>query len=166
MRSLNFEAPQVVTGVYRHGTPFVLVEDTWAMDSESSTPENRRTWIGDSGEEVKTMTSPAAAGSARALDSIVPDALSGAVMERLMIDAVPREPLTASLQRARAAQTQEDQRCLVIDGEPRVGLSASADGTYVRGAITRETVVLTISGAQPVSLALRQFDTRSPLAQQ
>lgn len=148
-------AARVVAAVSHDGVPLVLVEDSWVTESEWSPPESRRTWSSIAGDEVKTVTSPA---SAESLGLRVTAALAGAAMERSISAGAPREAMIVAVRRAQGADVREDAICLVVDGEPYSGLTASSDGTTVRGTVVDQMVVMTIGGGDPVSLTLGSSD--------
>ncbi|SDB96066.1 hypothetical protein SAMN05216410_1160 [Sanguibacter gelidistatuariae] len=163
MQSSNHKTARVVSGVCLDGKPLLLVEDTWSADSEESPLESYRTWVADSGAEIRTRTSPVSSDSALSLGQRVADALSGTIMERLVMGGASREATVEAIRWVNAAQVRDEAACLTIDGEPRRGLSISVDGTGARGAIAGETLVLMISQAQLASLTLGPFEQRSTL---
>lgn len=154
MHAPDGEAGRVVSAVFREGSPLVLVEDTWTEDTENSPPESRRTWRSSEGAQVTTMTSQMSLDSPEAMAERVLDALSGAAMEHQISVGTPREAMILAVRRARAADVRDDARCLMVDGTPYGGVSASSEGTTVRGVRVDTTVIVTVTDSGPVTVAL------------
>lgn len=76
----------------------------------------------------------------------------------LDIGWAPREAMIVAVRRVQGADVREEAICLVVDGEPYSGWSASSDGTTVRGTVVDQMVVVTIGGGDPVSLTLGSSD--------
>ena len=144
----------MVSAVFGDGEPLTLVEDTRTTDGAGSAPESLRTWSSTSGAEVKTATSPAGARSGQPLAERVTDALSGAVMERLMSVGASREDIAVAVARARAVGVQDEAVCLLVDGEPHEGISASSEGILVRGVHVGDSVVVVIAAADSAPVTL------------
>lgn len=154
MRSSDTDAARVVSAVLCGGAPLVLVEDTWVEDEDISVPESLRTWSSLEAGEVRTRSSLTAPGSPPTLAAQVIDELAGAAMERLLSAGVPREDMMVAVRRAQATAVREDRVCLTVDGEPVSGVSASCDGTTVRGVRVGVTAIVAVSAADGAPLAL------------
>lgn len=151
MRSLEFEDTGVVSNVHLDGTPLMLVEDSFAADSEDAAPESQRVWSSETGVEVKTITSRTSSGSEE-LGQRVIEALAGVALERAM--TAGREAMALEVGRAKAAELSRDDDGLLVNGRPSRTMVASSGEATVIGAIVADITVLVVTQGGRVSLTL------------